>query len=41
MMMFHETQYFSSWVYLLLAGVLIVLLAVVVLFCRLETTVER
>jgi hypothetical protein len=40
MMMFHETQYFSSWVYLLLAGVLIVLLGVVVLFCRLETTVS-
>lgn len=39
-MMFHETQYFSWWVYLLLAGVLTVLLAVVVLFCRLETTVS-
>jgi hypothetical protein len=39
-MMFHETQYFSWWVYLLLAGVLIVLLAVVVFLCRLETTVS-
>jgi hypothetical protein len=39
-MTFHETQYFPWWVYLLLAGVLIVLLAVVVLFCRLETTVS-
>jgi len=39
-MLFHETQYFSWWVYLLLVGVLIVLLGVVVLFCRLETTVS-
>jgi hypothetical protein len=40
MMMFHETQYFSWWGYLLIAGVLAVLLAVVVLFFRLETTMS-
>jgi len=39
MMMFHEIQYFSWWVYGLIAGVLLVLLAAVVLFCRLETTI--
>jgi len=35
-MIFHETQYFSSWVYLLPAGVLVILLAALVLFCGLR-----
>jgi hypothetical protein len=35
---FHEVQYFSWWVYGLLVGVLVVLVAVVVLFLQLETT---
>ena len=39
-MMFDETQYFSSWVYLLIAGVLVFLLGAVALFFRLETTVS-
>jgi hypothetical protein len=38
-MIFHEIQFFSSWVYVLMVGVLVVLLAVLVLFFRLETTV--
>ena len=38
-MLFHEMQYFPSWVYGLVVGVLIVLAAVIVLFLRLETTV--
>jgi hypothetical protein len=38
-MLFHEIQYFSSWVYVLMVGVLVVLLAVLILFFRLETAV--